>query len=110
MVAIDKSMLDKIRLFQDEVEPHIVDMIKCSDESNCPYKVMRGGDTESWEMRDAVTKIARMLYKTGLLTKMNLSLSDDGAIDTLLYAFGYWGGQTLHKYGDDICHCNDRCY
>ena len=110
MVAIEAKTLQKIRSIQDEVEPHIVDMIKCSDESNCPYKMLKTGDYQSADAKNAVTKIARMLYKTGLLTKLDVSLSDDEAFDTLLYAFGYWGGQTLYRHGNDICRCQDRCY
>ena len=110
MVAIEAKMLKKIKSVQGEVEPHIVDMIKCSDEGNCPYKVLKMGDYESEDAKDAVTKIARMLYKTGLLTKLNMSLADDEAFDTLLYAFGYWGGQTLYRHGNEICQCQNKCY
>ena len=110
MVAIEAKMLKKIKLVQGEVEPHIVDMIKYSDEGNCPYKALGMGDYESEDAKEAVTKIARMLYKTGLLTKLNMSLADDEAFDTLLFAFGYWGGQTLFRHGSDICQCQNRCY
>ena len=110
MVAIKAKTLKKIKAVQGEVEPHIVDMIKCSDEQSCPYKVLKLGNYESEEAKNAVAKIARMLYKTGLLTKLDMSLADDEAFDTLLYAFGYWGGQTLYRHGSDICQCQERCY
>jgi hypothetical protein len=76
MVAIKAKTLKKIKAVQGEVEPHIVDMIKCSDEGNCPYKVLKKGDYESEDAKDAVTKIARMLYKTGLLTIWILGRTD----------------------------------
>ena len=110
MVAIEAKVLKKIKSVQGEVEPHIVNMIKRSNERNCPYKVLKMGDYESEDAKDAVTKIARMLYKSGLLTKLNMSLADDEAFDTLLYAFGYWGGQTLYRHGSEICQCQERCY
>ncbi len=110
MVAVDKKTIQRIKSAQNEVEPLIVDMIKDSDESDCPYGVMKKGEFESPEMKKAMTKVARMLYQAGLLNKLDLSLSNDEAYDTLIYAFGYWGGKTLFKHGNDICKCEKRCY
>ena len=110
MVAISEETVQRIRQAQEEVEPLIVNLIQQSDEGSCPYKVIREGDIDSKEMKDAVTKVARLLYKNGLLNKLSLSLSNEEAYDTLLYAFGYWGGNTLFRHGENICKCRDRCY
>ena len=110
MVAVEKSIIERIKNAQSEVEPLIVDMIKGSGGQNCPYGVMKKGELESPEMKEAVTKVARMLYQAGLLNKLDISLSNDEAYDTLIYAFGYWGGKTLHKHGNSICKCENRCY
>ena len=110
MVALTEDMIQKIRSVQGEIEPHIVDMIRVSNASNCPFKVMMEGNPDSKGTKAAITRIARMLYKHNLLDKLNLSLSDEQAYGTILYAFGYWGGQTLTKHGDNVCDCSNKCY
>jgi hypothetical protein len=110
MAAISSETIKKIMAISDDVEPHIMDIIKGSDESNCPYKMVMKGDHSSDEATEAVTRVTRILYQKGLLNKMDLSLADDRALGTIWYAFGYWGGKALDKHGNDICTCSDRCY
>jgi hypothetical protein len=110
MVAINAEKFKKITRISEEVEPYIKDIIRDSNESNCPYKMLREGSIQSNEAKIAVTKVTRILYQRGLLNKMNLSLGDDEVLGTIWYAFGYWGGQTLNKHGNEICSCNKRCY
>jgi hypothetical protein len=110
MAAISAEKYKKITGISDEVEPYIMNIIKDSNESNCPYRIIMEGKLKSNEAKEAVTKVTRVLYQQGLLSKINLSLADDEALGTIWYAFGYWGGQTLNKHGDEICSCNDRCY
>ena len=110
MVAIADGTLQKIKNAHGEVEPLIMEMIKGSNESNCPYKLMKEGDPESKETKEAVARVARMLYKHGLLNKLGISLSSGQAFDAVLYAFGYWGGRTLYKHGNEICGCPNKCY
>lgn len=110
MVAISAETVKRIRDTQNEIEPFIVNLIKEADEYSCPYKIIKEQNIDSLEMKVAVTKIARMLYKNGFLNRLNLSLSNEEAYDTLLYAFGYWGGNALYRHGNDICKCKDRCY
>lgn len=110
MVAISADTIRKIKTVQIAVEPHIVDMIRDSDEANCPYRLLREGYPETVETKEIVTKVARMLYKNNLLSELDISLSNEESYNTLLYAFGYWGGKTLYKYGNDICRCDNKCY
>lgn len=110
MVAIGAETIRKIKKSQNVVEPHIIDMIRSSDESNCPFRLLREGYPDTDETREIVTKVARMLYQNDLLNKLGISLSKEEAYDTILYAFGYWGGKTLYKHGNEICRCKDRCY
>ena len=110
MVAISSDTIKKIMAISEDVEPHIMNIIKGSDESNCPYKMLMEGSLKSYEAKEAVTKVTRVLYQQGLLNKMDLSLADDKALGTIWYAFGYWGGKTLDKHGNDICACTNRCY
>ncbi len=110
MVAISSDTIKKIMAISEDVEPHIMDIIKRSDESNCPYKMLKEGSLITNKAKEAVTKVTRVLYQQGLLNKMDLSLADDKALGTIWYAFGYWGGKTLDKHGNDICACTNRCY
>jgi hypothetical protein len=110
MVAISADTIRKIKNVQNAVEPYIVNMIKKSDESTCPYRLLKEGYPETMETKEIVTTVARMLYKNNLLGKLDISLSNDDSYDTLLYAFGYWGGKTIYKYGNDICRCDNKCY
>ncbi|UCE39426.1 MAG: hypothetical protein JSW00_09450 [Thermoplasmata archaeon] len=110
MVALKADTVSKIETAQNEVEPHIIDMIKHSDESNCPFKLLSISDSKSNETKDAVTSVARMLYKNKLLPKLNISLSNEESYDTLVYAFKYWGANTLSKHGNKICTCEKKCY
>ena len=110
MVAISAEKFKRITRIQNEVEPYIMDIIRDSNESNCPYKMLKEGSIQSSRAKEAVTKVTRILYQRGLLNKMNLSLADDEVLGTIWYAFGYWGGQTLNKHGSEICSCDNRCY
>ncbi|UCE73176.1 MAG: hypothetical protein JSV56_09050 [Methanomassiliicoccales archaeon] len=110
MAAIAAKKLKKIRLIENEVEPYIINMIKGSDESNCPYKTWKEGNLESNETKEVLAKVARMLYRHDLLSKMSISLSDETAYDTLFYAFGYWGMRTLYKHHNEICLCENKCF
>ncbi len=110
MVAVRADTISKIETAQQTVEPLIVDMIKNSNETNCPYRMLMEGEPESTETRGIITAVARMLYKNNLLDRLNLSLSNEDSYDTLVYAFRYWGGNTLNKYGNEICCCKDKCY
>jgi hypothetical protein len=108
MVAIGAETIQKIKMVTNEVEPYIIEMISNSDEASCPYRLLAEGQTD--ETRDIVARIARMLYENDLLSKLDISLENEEAFDTLLYAFGYWGGKTLYKYGNQICRCQNKCY
>lgn len=110
MVAVGYDKIKKIMAISEEVEPHIKEMIRDSNEVNCPYRMIKEGNLESNEAKLAFTNVTRILYQEGLLNKMNLSLEDDKAINTIWYAFGYWGGKTINKFGNDICMCNKKCY
>jgi hypothetical protein len=110
MVALSSDSIEKIMAISDDVEPYIVNIIKESDESNCPYKIVMEGSLGSNEAKDAVTRVTRVLYQQGLLNRMDLSLADDEALSTIWYAFGYWGGKTLNKHGNKICTCRNKCY
>jgi hypothetical protein len=110
MAAISAEKYKKISGISDEVEPFIKNIIKNSNESNCPYKIIMEGKLKSVEAKEAVTKVTRILYQQGLLSKINVSLADEGALSTIWYAFGYWGEKTLNKHADEICSCNNRCY
>ena len=68
------------------------------------------GESKSSETKGVITAVARMLYKNNLLDKLDLSLSNEESYDTLVYAFRYWGGNTLNKHGNEICTCKDKCY
>lgn len=110
MVALSSDSIEKIMAISDDVEPYIVDIIKDSDENNCPYKIVMKGNLKTEEAKEAVTKVTRVLYQQGLLNRMDLSLADDEALSTIWYAFGYWGGRTLNKHGNKICACTNKCY
>ncbi len=110
MVAVRADTISKIETAQKVVEPMIIDMIKSSNETNCPYRLLKDGKPESTESKGVITAVARMLYKNNLLDKLNLSLSNEESYDTLVYAFRYWGGNTLNKHGNEICTCKDKCY
>ncbi|MEE9151450.1 MAG: hypothetical protein V3U20_06430 [Thermoplasmata archaeon] len=110
MVAIGAETIRKIKLAQNVVEPHIINMIMNSDQARCPYRLLMAGQAETDETKEIVTNIARMLYKNDLLTGLDISLSDEESFDTILYAFGYWGGKTLYKHGNEICRCENKCY
>ena len=110
MVAVGYDKIRKIMAISEDVEPHIKELIRESDESNCPYRMIREGNLESAEAKAAFTHVTRILYREGLLNKIGLSLEDDKAMNTIWYAFGYWGGKTINKYGNDICLCNEKCY
>lgn len=110
MVTISEEAIERIREAQVDVEPFIVNMIKDSDEYSCPYKVIREDNMDPKETKTAIIKFTRMLYQHNLMNKLSLSLSNEGAYDTLLYAFGYWGGTTLFKHGNKICKCRNKCY
>jgi len=110
MVAVDAKTVQKIKRVQSQVEPYIIDMIKQSNEFTCPFRMLKEGFPNQDDAKDIVTRVARMLYKNGLLNKLEISLSDEEAFDALLYAFGYWGGKTLFKHGDNICRCREKCY
>ena len=110
MVAIGADTIRKIKSAQIAVEPHIVNMIKASNESNCPYRLLRDGYPDTKETKEIITRVARMLYQNNLLSELDISLSNQESYDTLLYAFGYWGGKTLFKHGNSICRCSNKCY
>jgi hypothetical protein len=110
MVAMGYDKIRKIMAISEDVEPYIKELIKDSDESNCPYKMVREGNLDSDEAKEAFTHVTRILYQEGLLNRIGLSLEDDMAANTIWYAFGYWGGKTINKYGNDICLCNEKCY
>lgn len=110
MVAIGAETIHKIKTTQTEIEPYIIEMISNSDEATCPYKLLVKGQRETDDTKEIVTKIARMLYENDLLSRLDISLNNEEAFDTILYAFGYWGGKTLYKYGNQICRCQNKCY
>ncbi len=110
MVAIAAETIRKIKMAQPEVEKYIMNMIKISDASNCPYRLLKEGYPDSPATREVVTSVARILYKTDLLERLDISLSDQDSYEKLLYAFGYWGGQTLYRHGERICKCSNKCY
>jgi hypothetical protein len=110
MVAVRLDAISKIETAQKAVEPMIMDIIRSSNETNCPFRVLNQGKPESSETKGVITAVARMLYKNNLLDKLDLSLSNEESYDTLIYAFRYWGGNTLNKHGNEICTCKDRCY
>lgn len=110
MVAVGYDKIRKIMAISDDVEPHIKELIRVSDETNCPYKMIRDGNLDSDVAKEVFTHVTRILYKEGLLNRIGLSLEDDMALNTIWYAFGYWGGKTVNKFGDDICLCNEKCY
>lgn len=110
MVVIGAEKIEKIKKAQKDVEPYIIDMIMKSDEASCPYRLLREEYQETDESQEIVTMMARMLYENDLLSRLEISLEDDDSFDTLLYAFGYWGGKTLYKHGSDICRCQNKCY
>ncbi len=110
MVALTEDMIKKIKSAQDEVEPLIVDMLMGLDESNCPFRLTLKEKPDLIETRETVTTISRMLYEHKIMDKLDLSFSDSKVYDTILYAFGYWGGKTLNKHKNEICNCKKKCY
>ena len=110
MVALTEDMIEKIKNVQEEVEPFIVDMLTDLDESSCPFRLIMKEKPDLEETRETVTRISRMLYEHKLMDKLELSFADSQVYDTILYAFGYWGGKALHKHKDEICNCKKKCY
>jgi hypothetical protein len=110
MVAISSEKLKSIMTIEKDVEPYLLGLILGSDRSHCPFRMLREGNPNSHEVKEAVTDFTRMLYQKDLLSKLSLSLADKEAYKTIWYAFGYLGGQTINKHGNWLCSCSDRCH